>query len=217
MKLYRAFFEKRGEAAFISHLDLQRVMGRALKRSGIPIWYTQGFNPHIYMTFALPLSLGQESVCESMDFKCEEELESEEAAAAINRGLPQGIFIQEVEEARMKTSLISSADYKALYVDGGQKVLCAYRELLALPQVFVEKQNKKKQVITLDIKDEIHVLSMELQGEDALIYMNLPCGNDLTVNPALVCDYTAAHFGLPPHREGIIRTAIYDRQGAIFR
>ena len=57
----RISFKKRDEASYISLLDLQRVMQRVLKRSGLPVWHTLGFNPHIYMTFACPLSLGQES------------------------------------------------------------------------------------------------------------------------------------------------------------
>ena len=62
MTTIRVWFTKTGEASYISLLDLQRVMQRALKRSGLPVWYTLGFNPHIYMTFAAPLSLGQESL-----------------------------------------------------------------------------------------------------------------------------------------------------------
>ena len=58
----RIRFEKTGEAAYISLLDLQRVFHRILKRSGLPVYYTQGFNPHIYLSFACPLSLGQESL-----------------------------------------------------------------------------------------------------------------------------------------------------------
>lgn len=60
MTTIRVWFTKTGEASYISLLDLQRVMQRALKRSGLPVWYTLGFNHHIYMTFAAPLSLGQE-------------------------------------------------------------------------------------------------------------------------------------------------------------
>lgn len=55
----RIWFEKRNEASYISLLDLQRVMQRVLKRSGLPVWHTLGFNPHIYMTFTCPLSLGR--------------------------------------------------------------------------------------------------------------------------------------------------------------
>ena len=60
MHTIRIWFTKTGEASYISLLDLQRVMGRALKRSGLPVWYTLGFIPHIYMTLACPLSLAQE-------------------------------------------------------------------------------------------------------------------------------------------------------------
>ena len=69
----RIRFEKTGEAAYISLLDLQRVFHRILKRSGLPVYYTQGFNPHIYLSFACPLSLGQESLCECCEVKTEAE------------------------------------------------------------------------------------------------------------------------------------------------
>ena len=58
MTTIRIFFEKCGESAYISLLDLQRVFHRVLKRSGLPVWYTMGFNPHIYLSFSCPLSLG---------------------------------------------------------------------------------------------------------------------------------------------------------------
>ena len=71
MTTVRIRFEKVQEASYISLLDMQRVMQRVLKRSGVPVWYTLGFNPHIYMTFSCPLPLGQESLCESVDVKTE--------------------------------------------------------------------------------------------------------------------------------------------------
>ena len=73
MTTIRIFFEKCGESAYISLLDLQRVFHRVLKRSGLPVWYTMGFNPHIYLSFSCPLSLGQESLCESCEVKTESE------------------------------------------------------------------------------------------------------------------------------------------------
>ena len=48
---YRLTFAKKGRARYISHLDLMRAMQRAIKRAGVPIWYTQGFNPHSYLMF----------------------------------------------------------------------------------------------------------------------------------------------------------------------
>ena len=73
MTTVRIFFEKCGESAYISLLDLQRVFHRMLKMSNLPVYYTQGFNPHIYLSFTCPLSLGQESLCESCEVKTEQE------------------------------------------------------------------------------------------------------------------------------------------------
>ena len=74
MKTIRVLFHKTGRAIYISHLDLTRAMGRALARTQLPVWYTEGFHPHLYMTFALPLSLGVEGLCETMDFWLTEEV-----------------------------------------------------------------------------------------------------------------------------------------------
>ena len=93
----RISFEKKNEASYISLLDLQRVMQRVLKRSGLPVWHTLGFNPHIYMTFACPLSLGQESECECVDVKTEAEApDFEQWKAALNAIMPAGIVITHV-------------------------------------------------------------------------------------------------------------------------
>lgn len=51
MREVRLRFSKTGRLKYISHLDINRVMSRALKRAGIPLWYTEGFNPHPYMSF----------------------------------------------------------------------------------------------------------------------------------------------------------------------
>ena len=103
MNTVRIWFTKTGEASYISLLDLQRVMGRALKRSGLPVWYTLGFNPHIYMTFTCPLSLGQESLVESVDCKTEEEAPGYSAwQEALNQVMPSGIQVFKVGPVVMK-------------------------------------------------------------------------------------------------------------------
>ena len=80
MRNIRIFFSKRDRAKYISHLDMTRLFQRAVRRTGITMWYTEGFHPHLYMTFALPLSLGQESLREMMNFKVEPDMTPEEAA-----------------------------------------------------------------------------------------------------------------------------------------
>ena len=64
----RALFEKTGNAVWMSHLDLMRLLQRAFKRADLHLKHTQGFNPRPSVSIALPLSVGVESVCELLDF-----------------------------------------------------------------------------------------------------------------------------------------------------
>ena len=112
----RISFKKRNEASYISLLDLQRVMQRVLKRSGLPVWHTLGFNPHIYMTFACPLSLGQESECECVDVKTEAEApDFAQWQTALNAIMPTGIEVYRVEPVKMKADAIAYACYRIRY------------------------------------------------------------------------------------------------------
>ena len=88
METVRVFFAKEGRLKYISHLDVTRCLARVFHRCGLPIWYTQGFNPHAYLTFALPLPLGVESRCESFAFRLTEEVNYEEVRDRLNAVLP---------------------------------------------------------------------------------------------------------------------------------
>lgn len=68
-------------------------MTRAVRRAEIPLWYTEGFNRHPYLTFAAPLSLGSEGLQETMDLRLEEELPMEELVRRLDAVMPQGLRI----------------------------------------------------------------------------------------------------------------------------
>ena len=148
----RISFEKKNEASYISLLDLQRVMQRVLKRSGLPVWHTLGFNPHIYMTFACPLSLGQESECECVDVKTEaENPDFAQWQTELNAIMPTGIRITHVGPVQMKADLIAFACYQITYPAAAAAVLEQYNALESAP---VEKHSKKGKKI-VELKDHI--------------------------------------------------------------
>ena len=137
----RISFKKRDEASYISLLDLQRVMQRVLKRSGLPVWHTLGFNPHIYMTFACPLSLGQESECECVDVKTEAEApDFAQWQTALNAIMPTGIEVYRVEPVKMKADAIAYACYRIRYPASAAPLLEQYNTLDSVP---VEKKSKR--------------------------------------------------------------------------
>ena len=149
MTTVRIFFEKRGEAAYISLLDLQRVFHRLLKISGLPVWYTLGFNPHIYLSFSCPLSLGQESICESCEVKTEAPAVDGEAwAAALQPLMPRGIRILRVAPAKDKPGEIASAEYTITMPASSAAALDAYNERIGAPVVKKTKRVQK----TLELK-----------------------------------------------------------------
>ena len=91
MQTIRVFFEKKDVARYLSHLDLMRCFTRAVKRTRSDVWYTEGFNPHLYLMFPAPLSLGYESTYEVVDLRMGEEEDLASFILRLNEGLPLGI------------------------------------------------------------------------------------------------------------------------------
>ena len=102
----RLRFSKTGRVIYISHLDLMATMHRALIRAGVKLKYSQGFNPHPSISIALPLSVGNSSVCELIDFKPEDYLLPDGLPQLLNTVLPDGINITDAYIPDTKFSLI---------------------------------------------------------------------------------------------------------------
>lgn len=220
MTTVRIWFTKLNEAAYISLLDLQRVMSRSLKRSGLPVWYTLGFNPHIYMTFACPLALGQESLVESVDVKTEEEAPNLEAwKAALDRVMPAGIRIEKVAYPQKKAEQIGFAEYSIRYCSAAAKAaLDGYN---ALDAASVEKKTKRG-VRSIDLKEYLPRVDYTCQenkageGPTLSFTVRLPASEALNLNPALLTGFLQQRFGLPAQAAGILRTALYTKDGTPF-
>jgi len=90
---YRIKFTKTGNMIFIGHLDLLKFFQRTIKRAGLPIAYSQGFNPHQLITFAIPLSLGVSSIGEYVDMQFKTEMDCDEIVSRLNDTMPLGIKI----------------------------------------------------------------------------------------------------------------------------
>ncbi|MDL2289676.1 TIGR03936 family radical SAM-associated protein, partial [Clostridia bacterium OttesenSCG-928-F22] len=114
-----AKFTKEEPVRYISHLDIQRLFGRAFRRTDIPITYSKGFNPHPVLSFAMALPLGQTSSGEYMDIGLDAAVSTEEFIEKCNASLPQGIRIL---EARMVGDKFPSLMSKVLLADYTIKV-----------------------------------------------------------------------------------------------
>ncbi len=111
-------FHKGDELRFISHLDVQRLMQRAMRRAGFPLTYSQGFNPHPLVSFASALAVGHTSDAEWVDVKLNEELPPVDFKERLNLALPEGLYIHSAKRVtdtqKSLTMLLRQASYRVL-------------------------------------------------------------------------------------------------------
>ena len=211
LKNVRIWFEKDGTSRFISHLDLNRCMSRAIHRSGLPIWYTEGFNPHPFLTFALPLSLGVRGKRESMDIKLEEDMPEQEIIERMNPCLPEGIRVFAVTEPVMKPGRISYARYEMTLTAEAcqpQQILQAVQKVMDMPQIIVSKKTKSG-MKEMDLKESLGEYQLVLEQDGVLLCMLLPAGSSNNVNPQLLLEAVKQYEGMELYAD-ITRLDLYD-------
>ena len=148
---YYLTYEKTENAKYVSHLDFVRMFGRAMRRAHLPIAFSEGFNPHPLLGFALPLSVGYTSECEILEITLTEPLPLKEIMVSLNNALPPGVKITGVSEgkSRMKT-----LDY-ALYIVRAENNPASVKEFLQQESILIDKKTKsgiKETDIRPDIK-----------------------------------------------------------------
>ncbi|GHU67762.1 hypothetical protein AGMMS49983_19420 [Clostridia bacterium] len=166
-------FSKTGRMAYISHLDLSRAFLRALRMTGLQPAYSQGFNPHPKMSIALPLSLGQSSVCELIEIETREDQERlffAEAVNLLNDRLPDGIRVLTMREkpdafSKPLASYVRAAEYEIL-CDGifdANARMAAFFERVHIPVLKTSKktgQTAEKDIrpdmLSFSVKNELH-------------------------------------------------------------
>lgn len=199
MKSVRVWFKKQDECIYISHLDLNRCMLRALHKSRLPIWHTEGFNPHPFATFALPLSLGFVGENESMDIRLlDDDYPFEKIITDLNACLPNGIQVFKVTEPVMKPGKIAYADFKMLLscdTISSDKLLEICNELFNMDEILIDKKGKKgiKQV---DLKPSFVKYTLERQIGGIELNITLPAGSTNNVNPSLILDALKKYYDL---------------------
>lgn len=180
----RVRFKKQGSARFISHLDLQRFIQRVLKRTGLPIWHTEGFNPHPYVTFALPLSLGQVGLLEVMDFRLTQFVPAKDILLALQKCLTEDICVVSVSEPKHKSKEIAYAHYNII-MRNSASLLSSLKTFLEQDKIITVKKTKKS-TAQLDLMPLILNPEIKDDGNNLVLDVILPAGSELNINPSLL-------------------------------
>ena len=218
----RILFEKKGNAVWISHLDLMRLFQRAFKRAGLPLTHTQGFNPRHSVSIALPLSVGVESSCELLDF----ELEGDKVANRIVRGklndyLVPGIRVIKVYDNMQKIKHLALLDtVVTMEYDQGVPAGAAdqIRALFGREEVMVEKKTKTNGIQDQNIIPMIKQLEIEQPDEKTIFLKARICCQNPTLNPTQLHGAVVRYLPeLAPDFVKNERIEIYDSDGNVFR
>lgn len=208
----RITFSKYDRAVFISHLDLMRTMQRAFKRADLPIWYTQGFNPHAYIMFPLALSLGISSDVEIMDASLTEDIPCDEVTKRLNSALPTGLKIIKTALPVNKHTAIKKAEYEII-LNAAQR---DFNEFISREKIEIKKKSKKNYEKLIDIKPDIELLGINAKDEEISICVRLPAGCDLNINPSVLIEAFSEFTG-KVYTAKISRTRILDNNGEEYR
>ena len=207
-------FKKDDIVRHLGLLDLQRTMQRALRRSGLPVAYSKGFNPHIVMSFASALSSGIPGDAELLDVTLCEETTEEACLEAMNRVLPpslQASRVRLVDDRFPKTGAsLQQAEYRMMiYGDQSEKLADYIPEYLACDEIMALRKTKKNETM-VNIRPMIHELTGEYDADKgaATLVARVSFIEAATLKPDLLLSSLCEHAGIELPRHEIRRTRL---------
>ena len=204
MGKYIIKFLKDEKVKYVSHLDTVRMFGRTMRRSGITMSMSQGFNPHPIMTFANPIGIGISSNSELALIGVDEEISPRDLAISLNEHLPGGfkVLAAKKEFAKSPFTALYYAEYK-ITIDGN---IGNPSDILNLQEIIMPKKTKSG-VKDTDIKPFIHSIAADGQVITAVIR----CG-ETNLKPELLVEALEKYAGLSVSGYKTERTALLDEK-----
>jgi len=195
---------------FTGHLDLYKTWERTLRRAGLPLAYSQGFNPRPKINLSSALPLGFTSQAETIDIWLEDPVELDQIETSLRSAAPPGINIQAVSEVDLRAPALQTqviaAEFEVTFFDPVPDLRERVEAILAadaLPRV-----RRKKEYDLRPLIEQITVLPEDEQGKPRL-HMRLTAQEGATGRP----DEVLAELGLPPEASRIHRTKIHYAEG----
>lgn len=209
MKNVRIFYRKKGRMKFVSHLDMNRFMSRIINKAKVPVWFTEGFNRHVYLNFAVPLSLGYEGLYEVMDVKTEDEnCDLNGFLTALQKVSVPDIEFFAVSEAVLKMKEIGFAEFEILFDGVSPEFAEKINLFFESKSIICQKTTKKGGTKDIDIAPLIRKFSLE--GNKLTLV--LTAGNENNLNPSLVMSALFTQCETEPIYYSVTRTMLYDKE-----
>jgi radical SAM-linked protein len=197
-------FEKKDAAKYISHLDVQRAFSRAIRRSGLPVALSKGFNPHYTVSFASALALGIESECECVEMATEVDVDPGSFLEAMKDSLPPGLYAKRAarikDDAPKLAAAVSEAEYKVKISENLNDIKRAVCDIINAEHIIADKDGKH-----IDIRHNI----FELGVSGGCLVMRLAAASSGSLRPDTVIGELKKIAG--DFSCGIVRTGLFTR------
>ena len=208
MYKYAVGFSKTGTICYTSHLDIMRLFNRVIKRAGIKLAYSHGFNPHPKMVFAQPLSLGYTGLNEYIEIETTEDHEPGYIAEKLSELMPSGLDIKGCErmaEGRKTLAAMTVAAEYMIEIPLAEPVDMSDGEIAELYMsqdriITLKKQKKKKVPVEIDIKPMIRQLQVSQQDGLIVIDTVLDSGSISNLSPELLIKTFTESLGIDTDR-----------------
>ena len=197
-------FTKGEDIKFIGHLDLMRTIQRIIKRSGLPVEYSKGFNPHMSLSIAQPLSVGVYSDGEYLDLVLTEELSCEDVINKLNESAPPTIkfihansvkIIENVKRLPQAMALLDGARYTIkLKLNSEENVELEMLKTLNESKWEIVKKSKKGEKLT-DIKPLVKEFKFWIKDSELVINTLIATGSRENLSADLLVSYLKEHVG----------------------
>lgn len=200
-----AVFEKSERIRHIGHLDIQRSVQRGLRRSGLPVAYSNGFNPHILITFASALSTGACGKREIMDVTMAEPVTEDIFLEKMNAAMPPELKLTEARAVDDRhpalMGSLRAARYDLTIRDAAQaeKIVSAIEPMMKRETIPAMRKTKTALKET-DIKPLIY----EIRGEGQHIFATLALTEREACKPGMLMEALQREAGI----EGEVRILV---------
>ncbi len=192
----RMKFKKHGCMKFIGHLDIMRYFQKAIRRADIDIAYSEGFSPHMIMSFAAPLGVGLTSEGEYVDLQVHSCKSSKAAVEALNQVMVDGMevvsFLRLPDNVKNAMASVAAADYFVKFREGYEPE--NWREkfagFLEQKEIVILKKTKKSEA-EVDLKPMIYECRLQEDG----IFFQVACGSVSNLKPELIMEAFARYAG----------------------
>ena len=194
--LVRIKYSKLGDISYISHLDIIKLMERIVRRTGLKLSYSEGFNPHPKTAFSPALQLGVQSQCEYLDMEFDEAVEEDLLIQKLNEKTVEGInFIEAkilTDKVDSLVAFITHSRYEIAVDEEDEnkisKIISAINKINNTNEMLLTKKTKKGNIKEYNVKEYIGTIDFERKSDGLSIFVDICSGSVKSINPKKIIE-----------------------------